>query len=1047
MKTHLKLEIQNDLKNFIEELRRIKACWINYVKEKTAKSVSSKTHQTLEDILNSKKCLSPDDEKELKDIADGVKNALTVECITNVPTAEEWLRKLRLTLGMLDQSAQKLIQSFKRATVIFFNRFFEELKCVYETLTEMDEDEVSSIQCEMYTPTIEEMRDIYNNKLDLVQQIWNDLIKDMSKTVDHTYKFLIAGSTLFEKHFRRLTVLQLMVQKDISNVIIGNNRVLEMYGLKLNVLLDTLRQEPTEDKVNKTFEEIKKHLNSMDELCRTQFQAETTTTKKYTTYLDQALDILIAELNRFLVIYPPDMEKDPKIQRKRASRTSEMADPNEDLIPNQIWYCKFEVDAVTNWGFGLWESIRTYVQTAKSELQKDGEKWINDEIQTLEHRLEIRLNITKIKYAKIQAYIYEERLKELDIHKSRLEEHKRAIEKTLQAIKDQFNQHQEQYTQIFEQYNREIQKLESRCLNVQGSSTVTAYITVLHAKLENGKEECENVYSKYVKEVGRIFNEIKSKNIMFIKHMRLFSENGNFNPLESKEYIKHLTKLEGQCEKDISSIEKTSQTAKTSIMTDMETRHSEVMDTLKTIREEYLFAEKVEKKLQCLRKDVDKKLDSEKSNFNDLSIAIKHLEEDAKSGCGNFKYFDVFDLISNEISQKAESLALYLDHPVPLILYSDKSNIETNDTKLQTKKIEDHISTYHAKLFNFSLESQRATFLTDLHIIILNCWNDLSEQAKVFYEDRHRFFLSESKYHSNPDSFFQNLYQTFLSYQNDFEATWMINVKLFINLLNKFIPFYEDYVDVYLSEYHRKTLKAFDTWYDDNVKKPIKHQKEQVRNVFMEVQKKLKPLHGHPRNKQLLDNLEAEAELTCIKAAELTKDSKANYLKYLEDYFDEAVYQFYSLKDSLPNYIQRFSSIQDRKNELNRKVLEKMVLLRSYINWLVMTTGKDRNVVVTCKNFLNLYDNKTESSDSHHGSRYTSKRSASTITSEWDEGSILNFADTVEFIRDIRQTFEKRCLEINMEDFEDLISALKKEWQHAVDKVLSLYTVKYDATE
>ncbi|KAF7274785.1 hypothetical protein GWI33_012554 [Rhynchophorus ferrugineus] len=713
MKTHLKLEIQNDLKNFIEELRRIKACWINYVKEKTAKSVSSKTHQTLEDILNSKKCLSPDDEKELKDITDGVKNALTVECITNVPTAEEWLRKLRLTLGMLDQSAQKLIQSFKRATVIFFNRFFEELKCVYETLTEMDEDEVSSIQCEMYTPTIEEMRDIYNNKLDLVQQIWNDLIKDMSKTVDHTYKFLIAGSTLFEKHFRRLTVLQLMVQKDISNVIIGNNRVLEMYGLKLNVLLDTLRQEPTEDKVNKTFEEIKKHLNSMDELCRTQFQAETTTTKKYTTYLDQALDILIAELNRFLVIYPPDMEKDPKIQRKRASRTSEMADPNEDLIPNQIWYCKFEVDAVTNWGFGLWESIRTYVQTAKSELQKDGEKWINDEIQTLEHRLEIRLNITKIKYAKIQAYIYEERLKELDIHKSRLEEHKRAIEKTLQAIKDQFNQHQEQYTQIFEQYN------------------LTAYITVLHAKLENGKEECENVYSKYVKEVGRIFNEIKSKNIMFIKHMRLFSENGNFNPLESKEYIKHLTKLEGQCEKDISSIEKTSQTAKTSIMTDMETRHSEVMDTLKTIREEYLFAEKVEKKLQCLRKDVDTKLDSEKSNFNDLCITIKHLEEDAKSGCGNFKYFDVFDLISNEISQKAESLALYLDHPVPLILYSDKSNIETNDTKLQTKKIEDHISTYHAKLFNFSLESQRATFLTDLHIIILNCWNDLSEQAKV----------------------------------------------------------------------------------------------------------------------------------------------------------------------------------------------------------------------------------------------------------------------------------------------------------------------------
>lgn len=69
--------------------------------------------------------------------------------------------------------------------------------------------------------------------------------------------------------------------------------------------------------------------------------------------MELEVEVLIAEIKRFLTIHPLDEENDPKKQRKRASQMSELEiDPNESFIPQQIIYCTFHVEAIKNWKLG-----------------------------------------------------------------------------------------------------------------------------------------------------------------------------------------------------------------------------------------------------------------------------------------------------------------------------------------------------------------------------------------------------------------------------------------------------------------------------------------------------------------------------------------------------------------------------------------------------------------------------------------------------------------------------------------------------------------------
>lgn len=260
------------------------------------------------------------------------------------------------------------------------------------------------------------------------------LIKKMDKII----KFIEAASVLWGRHFHRTKVLQTIILRDMENTVQRNNDLCELYESKLNVLIDTLRQEPTKEKLNKTLGEVKVVLTQVEEQYNVHHQSEIALLKKYQEAFNLLSDILVEEVKRFLEVYPPDKELDPKICRARASQTNILADPFEKLIPNQMFYFKFQIGAISNWQFGLWESINNYLEVAKADVQAEIDQWIQRRLARAEVRKNIRLSYHRSRINKIQAYIYEERLEELGQHQNRWNEHKMAVQRRLPTLKDEF---------------------------------------------------------------------------------------------------------------------------------------------------------------------------------------------------------------------------------------------------------------------------------------------------------------------------------------------------------------------------------------------------------------------------------------------------------------------------------------------------------------------------------------------------------------------------------------------------------------------------------
>lgn len=121
---------------------------------------------------------------------------------------------------------------------------------------------------------------------------------------------------------------------------------------KFNLVVDKLRQQPNEQQLKKTLDEAFKILNSLNAMYANHEKAELATVNKYLDYINIEIDILQTEIKRFLTRFVIDPFFDPKNQRKRASKTDLMEDPDDALVGNAVYYCQYEANLLKNWEFG-----------------------------------------------------------------------------------------------------------------------------------------------------------------------------------------------------------------------------------------------------------------------------------------------------------------------------------------------------------------------------------------------------------------------------------------------------------------------------------------------------------------------------------------------------------------------------------------------------------------------------------------------------------------------------------------------------------------------
>ncbi|KAL1513176.1 hypothetical protein ABEB36_002621 [Hypothenemus hampei] len=1072
LKFELKSEIENYAKNTIQDLQYVKECWIKYV--------SNQNENALNELRNTYVPVFADTVQTLgTKIEEATFNLQQIDSLIKNKEPEEWLKITRQTMANLDRKAKKITMDYKQASVIVYNRFFQELKTIAETLKDIPNFEHFPLEeIEVYTPTLKEIRENYDVEFEKIQTAWNDLMIKLLETMDNNYRFLNALTILWENHFQRTEVLRMIILRDLENTIKLNNKVCKQYETEHNILIDTLRQESSQEKAKKTFESIKKMLKTMEEKYHKQYQSEVTLFKKYKGAFDLEMDILLAEITRFLEIYPPDKEKDPKIQRKRASQTSDIAASIDDLIPNQMIYCKYQIDAISNWQFGIWEIISNYVLVAKTEIQSEIDKWIQNHIEYLNVRKEIRFRIHETRLEKIMAYIYEERLEELCKHENRLGEHKNAVEKYLQKIKEDCKclKH-EKIDMILMKFQSKISTIESNSFDAENSYAVAAFIPILNSKTKNALEEIDNAASQYLLKCDDLFEAIQNSHGIYLKTVKLFSEGGNFSTFEVKKLLKNLEKIEKHAKTIITNLKKDVDTKKVIVYETINEKKREVTNFLEAIFEEHKFKETLIKKRKILEKTLVNEVCTHQYNFQILTDEFEQFKREMSKNCENYDSLENFADSVKSITRKLTGIEKYLEIAVPVRLFSNMSKLElppeidhlppTPLTKTPVMENEKNFHEMTNRLFNFKmgeLENPN-TFFLKLNSILRKHWEETIAYVTEFYKGhRNVFYLEEKNILTSLPQLMNELYNTYNHFQSQCETKVMQDTNEFLCFSFDYLIFCNDQFEMYMKEFCTKTLKNFDKFYNKEVKQILENYKNDMKTKYLDLQKKLKPSFGHPKNRMFLEKLQIQAENIYSDAKEYHDTIKTPLYAKLKEKFDEFVNNYLNLNQTLRKIEQILNEFKTILIELNKKLNEKVRLFRMMLNCrhLEISQGilkHDECILNNCKSFLKFYDSKSSHqfdngaimiiSSFQKGVVISSRLPSPFISSEdmiRNENSKEFSDDTTDdlFFIYLREYHSKFCTEIENENLDDFLHILRAQWWCAVKNVLDLYTVKYD---
>lgn len=169
---------------------------------------------------------------------------------------------------------------------------------------------------------------------------------------------------------------------------------------------------------------------------------------KYKTYANDAIDILIKQLEEILFYKPEDEAMKSTKMRPRASKMlTSIEEINEEqqeelICPIEIKMCEYQINALNNWcegyerlTFSLFspspvfviysfrEMVTNYIKTCRGELLETAEIWISN-MQTRNNiRAEIQLTYLNLSYEEIKEDIYHVRKMEIRRHAKILERH------------------------------------------------------------------------------------------------------------------------------------------------------------------------------------------------------------------------------------------------------------------------------------------------------------------------------------------------------------------------------------------------------------------------------------------------------------------------------------------------------------------------------------------------------------------------------------------------------------------------------------------------
>ncbi|XP_045483743.1 uncharacterized protein LOC123689003 isoform X2 [Harmonia axyridis] len=454
--------------------------------------------------------------------------------------------------------------------------------------------------------TIQDLSTMHCMDEEELKKIWADGIEEMLKDLDTNLMSFSNSTRIFDFYFDRLEEMRCLYKEQLFLLVTKNDKQILQMNNVMNLLIDTLRQDVNEENLNNTLQQIQTTIGSIDSLIQNHLKEETALVDKYLQIASSNVDILIEELNRFIRQFVPPPDADPRIMKKRASWMDiDELRTDDHLFSKDFLTCRFLMQGVNNWQFGVWHALITTMDTSKHIISMILLDWANAEKHIFTTRAELKTKINNVRIHNIKEDFYKVRLAELNIHEERFLQHELAVREKItemSALKCEIEQACKDF--LDEESNNRIDKIMEGYKNIEKERHAISMINKLKELSLSVSTEMKERHENFKNEYFGIMINIRNSHIQFMKSIRLFSEDGNFTSDEAKTLIKRFSALEKLMAKEFANVNQIVERIYRDFVDDLQDKLEMPLHNLNKALEEFTFKNDMERKVKKLHREI-----------------------------------------------------------------------------------------------------------------------------------------------------------------------------------------------------------------------------------------------------------------------------------------------------------------------------------------------------------------------------------------------------------------------------------------------------------
>uniref|UniRef100_A0A1B6E9Q2 DUF4455 domain-containing protein n=2 Tax=Clastoptera arizonana TaxID=38151 RepID=A0A1B6E9Q2_9HEMI len=761
-----------------------------------------------------------------------------------------------------------------------------------------------------------ESLNFYEDFINDDRAVWETLQAELLNLIKHNQDYIISIKKIQDDHLNRMKESKQTVKSLIMETSDKNNEENQEHFTKINSLLDLLKKEPTKEKLIKTYNEIVLALNVIkDSYCLACNSAKNILKEIFkSTVLEES--ILTEELKAAQKGYlkrKSFFHNNELLLKVLIDRLSMLSCPSRSETKTLI-KCFELIDNTNKWILGLFKALQHFLINIKRKLREKLENWVFTENEELTKRFELQLMHHQCEYRKADEMVAI-REKELNIHAERLKSHCAGVHTTLEEALNKVKETRNKVQEVYKQQEETCAQLDIPSMNLNKSYQVKKKMYEIQSEFK--EKDVAKIVNDLQKDNEGVLPYLENSNANFLSHVKLFSEGGNYSPEEVTILKTELKNLNNSISKKDLEIKNQLKMLLASCVIPKSVESS--LTRLTEMSKDYYFNELITDLLSEVQDKLKEEVYRMKSggkfleNFISITENNKNWHEIVSAFEERHDY-----LILPDASSNIEWKIIHLENePTKSVVEkTDKSKTASTKKKLKNKTLSktDHVNitpqNWKTRLFKFTeveklCKNDNFLSLSKLHIVkVLTKINNILQNSvkKTNIEDK----KSKKSLKENPATGLQySLYMEIVikkcsSYNEQCEKSWFLQVKDFVQQVKTLKRQCNDYLKNKIEEIYTKYCNEINQTVCSYHSKVKAHQNmSKTERIF--INKCLLPLHGHPKNKKMLNQLVESAKVLALKQVSERKKMFISFTEDLQKKYNLFINELQILEENLEN--------------------------------------------------------------------------------------------------------------------------------------------------